>query len=175
MSDWRAFAEWCAPRDLAATPATVAAFLASDLHQCYPSEVGQRPTVSSDRSRSRRRGGDRRRPTAPRNTPQPCHSGAVTTVLSGVRRQLGTAPMRRAAPLDLDPLARLLEPIERDTVAGRRDRSLLLLGFAAALRRSELVALDVEDLAFDMRRGLLVAIRASKTDQEQAGTQVGQD
>ncbi len=40
------------------------------------------------------------------------------------------------------------------------------------LRRSELVALDVEDLAFDLRRGLLVTIRASKTDQEQAGTEV---
>jgi integrase len=47
-----------------------------------------------------------------------------------------------------------------------------LLGFAAALRRSELVALDVEDLAFDLRRGLLVTIRSSKTDQEQAGAQV---
>jgi site-specific recombinase XerC len=53
-----------------------------------------------------------------------------------------------------------------------RDRALLLLGFAAALRRSELVALDVENLAFDLRRGLLVTVRASKTDQEQAGTQV---
>ena len=39
-------------------------------------------------------------------------------------------------------------------------------------RRSELVALDVEDLAFDLRRGLLVTIRASNTDQEQAGTEV---
>ena len=46
---------------------------------------------------------------------------------------------------------------------------MLLLGFAAALRRSELVALDVEDLHFDAARGLLVTIRQSKADQEQAG------
>jgi integrase len=40
---------------------------------------------------------------------------------------------------------------------------LLLLAFAAALRRSELVALDVEDLSFNPARGLLVTIRKSKT------------
>jgi integrase len=104
--------------------------------------------------------------------PNPCDSGAVAAVLSGIRRELGTAPTRRAAPLDLDPLARLLDPIDTTMLAGLRDRALLLLGFAAALRRAELVALDVEDLTFDVDRGLLVAIRASKTDQERAGAVV---
>jgi hypothetical protein len=37
-----------------------------------------------------------------------------------------------------------------------------------AVRRSELVALDVEDLQFDPARGLLPTIRRSKTNQEQA-------
>src|SRR5450755_817860 len=41
-----------------------------------------------------------------------------------------------------------------------------------ALRRSELVALDVEDLEFDTARGLKLTIRKSKTDQQQAGAQV---
>ena len=50
----------------------------------------------------------------------------------------------------------------------RRDRALLLLGFAGALRRSELVALQVEDLAV-LPQGLKVTIRRSKTDQEGAG------
>jgi hypothetical protein len=60
------------------------------------------------------------------------------------------APMRRAAPLDLDPLARLLEPIEDPSrSAGGATVRYCCSGFAAALRRSELVALDVEDLAFD--------------------------
>ena len=53
-----------------------------------------------------------------------------------------------------------------------RDRALLLLGFAAALRRSELVALDVSDLEFDAARGLLVTVRRSKADQEQEGARV---
>ncbi|HEX4033546.1 MAG TPA: hypothetical protein VHX66_03800 [Solirubrobacteraceae bacterium] len=85
--------------------------------------------------------------------PNPCDSGAVAAVMSGIRRQHGTRPLRRAAPLELDPLVRLLEPIDAATLAGRRDRALLLLGVAPALRRSELVALDVEDLDFDPRAG----------------------
>ena len=81
--------------------------------------------------------------------PNPCDSGAVAQVLSGIRRRHGTAPERRAAPLDLSPLEQVLAELDTSTLAGLRDRALLLLGFAAALRRSELVALDVEHLEFD--------------------------
>jgi len=55
---------------------------------------------------------------------------------------------------------------------GDRDRALLLVGFAAALRRSELVALDVNDVVA-RPEGLVVNIRRSKTDQEGAGRKVG--
>jgi integrase len=54
---------------------------------------------------------------------------------------------------------------------GIRDRALLLLGFAGAFRRSELVSLDVADLEF-VDRGLFVTLRRSKTDQEGAGRKV---
>jgi site-specific recombinase XerC len=54
---------------------------------------------------------------------------------------------------------------------GLRDRALLLLGFAGAFRRSELVALDVEDLE-PCEAGLRVRIRRSKTDQEGVGTTI---
>jgi integrase len=54
---------------------------------------------------------------------------------------------------------------------GVRDRALLLLGFAAALRRSELVALDVEDIEF-VNEGLVVHQRRSKTDQEGVGRKI---
>jgi len=91
--------------------------------------------------------------------------------MSGIRRQVGTDQLRRAAPLELEPLELVLAPIDTATLAGLRDRALLL-GFAAALRRSELVALDVEDLEFDTARGLKLTIRKSKTDQQQAGAQV---
>jgi site-specific recombinase XerD len=58
-----------------------------------------------------------------------------------------------------------------DTPAGLRDRALLLLGFAAALRRSELVALDVGDLE-TVDDGVFVHVRRSKTDQEGLGDQI---
>jgi integrase len=54
---------------------------------------------------------------------------------------------------------------------GARDRSLLLVGFAGALRRAELVGLDVEDLAWT-EDGLVVTLRRSKTDQEGEGRRV---
>jgi integrase len=55
---------------------------------------------------------------------------------------------------------------------GLRDRALILLGFAGAFRRAELVALDVTDLQFS-RDGLTVTLRRSKTDQEGQGRKIG--
>ena len=57
------------------------------------------------------------------------------------------------------------------TLAGHRDRALLALGFAGALRRSELVALEVADLT-EVPDGLRVRIRRSKTDQEGEGAEI---
>ena len=58
-----------------------------------------------------------------------------------------------------------------DTLQGKRDRALLLLGFAGAFRRSELVALNVADIA-EEAAGLRITIRKSKTDQEGQGQTV---
>ena len=57
-------------------------------------------------------------------------------------------------------------------MAGRRDRALLLLGFAGGFRRSELAALDVEDV-LPTDDGLVVKLRRSKTDPEGKGRDVG--
>jgi site-specific recombinase XerD len=65
----------------------------------------------------------------------------------------------------------LLALCRTDTLIGTRDRALLTLGFAGAFRRSELVALEVEDLA-ECPDGLRVTIRRSKTDREGAGQQI---
>jgi site-specific recombinase XerD len=161
--DWLTFARWCAERSLTAipaAPATVAAFLAGEAEREFrPVTIAGRAAAIAAAHRAQ-------------DHPNPCDSGAVAAVMSGIRRKHGTAPRRQAKPLELDPLARLIEPIEAITLAGLRDRTLILLGFAAALRRSELVALDVEDLSFDLGRGVTVTIRKSKTDQEQAGERI---
>jgi integrase len=57
------------------------------------------------------------------------------------------------------------------TLKGKRDRALLALGFAMAARRSELVALQAEDLA-KVPDGYRVTIRRSKTDQEGQGASI---
>jgi integrase len=90
----------------------------------------------------------------------------LTAVVAGVRRTHGVAPAKKAPVLSDDLRAMLgnLPP----TLAGVRDRALLLIGFGAALRRSELAALNVEDVAITPQ-GLQVTVRQSKTDQDGEG------
>jgi len=100
--------------------------------------------------------------------PDPAKNDLVRTVLRGVRRAKGR-PQRQATPLLKQDLLAILSIMRG--VKGIRDRALLLLGFAAALRRSELVALDVPDLEF-VREGVIVHLRRSKTDQEGVGRKI---
>jgi integrase len=97
----------------------------------------------------------------------PTNSEAIKAVLAGIRRELGVAPTRKA-PCTAEAIEAMLAFAPAHTLKGLRDRALLLLGFAGALRRSELVALDVADLESDAE-GVRVIIRRSKTDQEGAG------
>ncbi|GAF94592.1 unnamed protein product, partial [marine sediment metagenome] len=83
-----------------------------------------------------------------------------------VRRSRGTA-QRQVKPITLLHLKQIIKCCSSDFI-GTRDKALLLVGWSTALRRSELVALNVED--FDERPdGLVVFIRRSKTDQEGKG------
>jgi integrase len=100
----------------------------------------------------------------------PTHSQVVRMTASGIRRQLGTAP-RQARPILAAELRAMVEALP-DDLRGLRDRALLLIGFAAGMRRGELVALDVDDVVGEPE-GLSVTIRRSKTDQEGQGRVVG--
>lgn len=71
----------------------------------------------------------------------------------------------------MEDLQRLVAALP-DSLSGSRDRLLLLVGFAGAFRRSELVALDLEDITITPD-GLEVLVRRSKTDQEGTGTVKG--
>jgi len=80
-------------------------------------------------------------------------------------------PSARVRPVTVPELRTMVKGLGIDP-AGCRDRALLLLGFAGALRRSELVGLDVADVT-EGTDGLTVRLRRSKTDQEGAGRTVG--
>ena len=98
--------------------------------------------------------------------PSPTAHGVVRAVVSGLRRQLGVAQQQKTA-LEIDPLRAVIARIPGDA-RGLRDRALLLIGWAAALRRSELAALGASDLRFEPD-GLVIELSRSKTDQEGAG------
>jgi integrase len=100
----------------------------------------------------------------------PRSAAVVREVRSGIRRRLGVAPKVKA-PLLAEDLEKVVAALPA-TLAGIRDRALLLVGFAAALRRSELVGLEVGDLEWT-EEGLKLRIRRSKTDQEGLGRPIG--
>jgi integrase len=82
----------------------------------------------------------------------------------------GTAPAQKSPTLT-DDIRAMVDAADAEII-GTRDRALLLLGFAGAFRRSELVGLDVEDCTFG-RDGLTIVLRRSKTDQTGVGRKIG--
>ena len=159
-ADFRHFVGWCGERGLScmpATPETACAYFASlATAGMKASTIGRRAAAL----RHAHRLAGHEPPTA---------LETVRATLRGIRREIGTAPDRKAA-CTADRLAAMLAHVP-DTLTGKRDRALILLGFAGALRRSELVALTVADLA-DAPDGLRVLIRRSKTDQEGQGATI---
>ncbi|MCW2242289.1 tyrosine-type recombinase/integrase [Azospirillum canadense] len=157
---WDAFVGWCAARALdpwANDPAAVALFLADE------AAAGRK--MSTLRLRLAAIAANHRAIGTPLDT----RDARLRAVLAGVARVHGSRP-RQAAPLRPAQLRDMVAALP-GTPAGARDRALLLLGFAAALRRSELVALERADVRRD-ERGLLLLIRASKTDQGGEGQEV---
>lgn len=156
-NDVRLFAAWCEAQGVSALPAApevVAAFLAAE------AEAGRAVATIGRRCAAIRYA------QMLAGAPDPTAHAVVRAVMKGIRRTVGTAPKQKAAAT-VDVLAALLMHVP-DTLAGKRDAAVLALGFAGAFRRSELVALDVEDLQMHPE-GLRVRIRRSKTDQEGQG------
>jgi site-specific recombinase XerD len=158
-SDFRIFESWCRARGLSALPATAAAVCG---FQADEASAGRRASTLGRRLAAIRyfhRAAGLETPTGDEK---------VKAVLSGIRRTIGAAPIRkRAATNDL-----LLAMVPRgESLRELRNRAILLLGFAGAFRRSELVAVNVDDLE-ETPEGMLITIRRSKTDQEGLGRNV---
>ncbi len=100
----------------------------------------------------------------------PTSAKIVKAAMRGIQRTHGSA-QRQAKPLLVEDLMRIMAMLgngPKDT----RDKALLLIGFAGGFRRSELIALNVEDIDL-MRQGMTVTIRRSKTDQAGEGRIIG--
>jgi integrase len=96
---------------------------------------------------------------------------SIALLLDGIRRRRGTRPARQATPITPAMLARMVRA-QPATPLGLRNRAILLAGFGGALRRSEIVGLDVGDLELVEGRGVVLTVRRSKTDQHGAGQAV---
>lgn len=94
----------------------------------------------------------------------------IRDTLAGLLRQHGTPPWRASA-IGTAEIKRLVATCD-SSLTGQRDRALLLLGFAGALRRSERVAIQREHLTFTPD-GMQLLIPRAKTDKEGQGVEIG--
>jgi integrase len=159
-ADWAHFARWCADHGfipVPAAPATVGAYLASLADSHAPTTIRRRLSALGKMHRFNDLAWN------------PAHR-AIQGPLQGALRTRGR-PVRKAAALTLPMLRQILASCDQ-SARGRRDRALLLFGFVGALRRSELVALHVEDVAI-VPGGLRLRIRRGKTDQAGQGAEIG--
>ncbi len=158
QSDWRDFMAWCEwQTKIDSLPELVAAYLAQLADEGKSASTITR-RVAAIAYAHRLKG-----------VASPTSTEPVKAVLRGIRRQIGVAQVRKA-PTTARVLTAMLRKIP-DSLIGKRDRATLLLGFAAALRRSELVALEVADLV-RTPEGMLVHLGRSKTDQDGEGYEV---
>lgn len=160
LSDWRAWSSWCEANGhspLPAHPDTVSAYLADKAETLKVSTLRRHiATVSKAHQVA--------------GLPNPCRETAVRDTVSGLRRTYGVAT-DEAQGLMANELGLTLDAMGED-LASLRDRALLLVGWCAGLRRSEIAGLTWADMTPE-HGGLVVTLRRSKTDQEGAGRMVG--
>jgi len=177
-ADWRDFRAWCAERGLGALPASAEAVTLYIAERAAPTD-GSPPLKVSTLERRLAAISQAHR-LAGLESPASTREEPLHSVWAGLVRTKGRQKEKVAPALTADVVA-MVEALpavdlpgggREPTPASRRDRALLLVGFAGALRRSELAALRVEDLTFGAD-GLRLRLRRSKSDQEGAGAVLG--
>jgi integrase len=159
-SDWARFEAFCRGRavlSLPADPATVAAYAAEAARRLKANTIERHLTAISQAHELA-------------GAANPTEAKLVRTVVAGIRRVKGTAQQGKE-PLSPELLRKMFKK-EPDDLATLRNRAMVLLGFAGAFRRSELVRLRYEDIRFT-GEGLAVTIPKSKTDPGGEGQTVG--
>lgn len=156
-ADWTLFSGWCEDREvknLPADPRTIAAFAADESAYCKPSTI-------------RRRMAAIRKMHSIAGHPNPCEAEVVRATLKGIERNFGSRHESKA-PATRERIEAMVNACAPDTLEGLRTRAILLIGYAGAFRRSEIVALHMADLKWS-NEGVTIIVRHSKTDQTGKG------
>lgn len=160
-SAWQAFEAWCIERGAQPLPASGSTV---SLYLSHLASLGRKPStidvVLAAIAKAHETGGH----------PSPRHEPIVREMRSGIRRQLGVRP-REAKALERPELLAVLGGIDGGEIIDLRDRALLLVGWCSALRRSSLVALDVDHLEW-RDEGLVLRVGREKQDQEGQGREI---
>jgi len=176
-SDWQDFEFWCRSKKLNALPAdphTIAGYLADRAANTFNDKKGIERLQLKVSSLVRRLSSiglahrlkgyelDRK------------HQ-SIQETLKGIKNTHGVAQVRKE-PILVKDLRLIVQAILTEidgkiSLTGIRDRALLILGFAGAFRRSELVSLEIKDLKL-ARDGIIVLLKRSKTDQQGEGREV---
>ncbi|NBO23228.1 integrase [bacterium] len=163
---WSDFVRWCGDNERMALPATsetVADYLAALAEGYKLATVRHRLSVINQAHEAK-------------GIDSPGKTRLVRSVVRGIANQKasGGERKRKVEPILTAHLQAITAKLDREgTTEAKRDKALLLIGFAGAFRRSELGSLSVEDVAFDNGRGVKITVRKSKTDQEGEGQSVG--
>jgi len=156
---WQDFTTWCRKGGLVSLPANPKSIA---LYITAQADAGRKVATISARLAAI----SKAHSAAGFESPTSLRHAVVAEVWGGIKRSKGTAQCAKSAAIT-DTVRQMLSCLPSGLL-GVRDRALLLVGFAGAFRRSELVALDVADVR-DVPEGLVITVRRSKTDQEGAG------
>lgn len=158
-SDWRSFIAFCEFRKVDALPATVdtiSLFLTelADLNKSVSTIV--RTLTSINKAHELAGFGSVRTP-------------EIKALMKGIKRTIGR-PTDKVNGITYHEILKMAAACDASLI-GIRDRAILMLGWTSALRRSELVALNIGDLEIS-DRGIIITIARSKTDQEGGGKKI---
>ena len=161
-SDWRQFEAWCDERSLEALPARAEAVAT------YLAVLAQAGRADSTIGRHLAAIGWQHRQKGHVPPTARDQRMVIADTLAGIRREARARPSNRKAAIAASDLLMMIAAVRGIGSKAVRDRAILALGLASALRRSELVALELTDVQL-VKEGARLTIRHSKTDQEGEG------
>ena len=161
-SDWRQFEVWCDERELEPLPARAEAVAT------YLAVLAQAGRADSTIGRHLAAIGWQHRQHGQVPPTARDERMVIADTLAGIRREARTRPSNRKEAIAAADLVTMIVAVRGIGSKAVRDRAVLALGLASALRRSELVALELADVAL-VKEGARITIRHSKTDQEGEG------